>query len=149
MWESRSIEIAGRIVRGLYPLAQDLPADTLPGKHPVVLRTDAWLEANTDAPRALRRIVVEQRSHLLRALTAQAVVHGNDRSVTPLSSPRKGPRVLCGTVRGRTCDVTGAGGDQPWGQGTRLSHSAVPNFAATRSWAALSSASVSSDCVAP
>jgi len=72
VWESRSIEIAGRIVRGLYPLAQDLPADTLPGKHPVVLRTDAWLEANTDAPRALRRIVVEQRSHLLRALTAQA-----------------------------------------------------------------------------
>ncbi|MDR7158905.1 aminopeptidase N [Arthrobacter sp. BE255] len=72
VWDSRSIEIASRIVRGLYPLAQDLPAGTLPKEHPVVLRTDAWLEANADAPRALRRIIVEQRSHLLRALTAQA-----------------------------------------------------------------------------
>ena len=72
VWENRSIEIASRIVRGLYPLAQDLPAGTVPEQHPVVLRTDAWLEANADAPRALRRIIVEQRSHLLRALTAQA-----------------------------------------------------------------------------
>lgn len=72
VWDNRSIEIASRIVRGLYPLAQDLPAGTVPERHPVVLRTDAWLEANADAPRALRRIIVEQRSHLLRALTAQA-----------------------------------------------------------------------------
>ncbi|TAP43852.1 aminopeptidase N [Arthrobacter sp. S39] len=72
VWENRSIEIATRIVRGLYPLAQDLPAGTVPEQHPVVLRTDAWLEANADAPRALRRIIVEQRSHLLRALTAQS-----------------------------------------------------------------------------
>ncbi|WP_164199809.1 aminopeptidase N [[Micrococcus luteus] ATCC 49442] len=73
VWDSRSIEIASRIVRGLYPHAQDLPADgTRPERHAVVLRTDAWLDANTDAPGALRRIIVEQRSHLLRALTAQA-----------------------------------------------------------------------------
>ncbi len=73
VWDNRSIEIASRIVRGLYPSAQDLPADgTRPEEHAVVLRTDAWLDANTDAPRALRRIIVEQRSHLLRALTAQA-----------------------------------------------------------------------------
>jgi aminopeptidase N len=71
VWDNRSIEIASRIVRGLYPLAQDLPSGTLPADHPVVLRTDAWLLANADAPRALRRIIVEQRSHLLRALTAQ------------------------------------------------------------------------------
>lgn len=75
VWDNRSIEIASRIVRGLYPLAQDLPMDgTRPEEQAVVLRTDAWLEANTDAPRALRRIIVEQRSHLLRALTAQAVL---------------------------------------------------------------------------
>lgn len=72
VWDNRSIEIASRIVRGLFPLAQDLPAGTQPAQHSVVLRTDAWLEANADAPRALRRIIVEQRSHLLRALTAQA-----------------------------------------------------------------------------
>ena len=72
VWDNQSIEISSRIVRGLYPPAQDLPADgTRPEQQPVVLRTDAWLEANPDAPRALRRIVVEQRSHLLRALTAQ------------------------------------------------------------------------------
>ncbi|HEY8702902.1 MAG TPA: aminopeptidase N [Arthrobacter sp.] len=74
VWDGRSIEIASRIVRGLYPLAQDLPADgALPEQHPVAVRTDAWLAENADAPRALRRIIVEQRSHLQRALTAQAV----------------------------------------------------------------------------
>jgi aminopeptidase N len=73
VWENRSIEIATRIVRGLYPAAQDLTAGTVPEQHPVVRRTDTWLAANADAPRALRRIIVEQRSHLLRALTAQAV----------------------------------------------------------------------------
>ncbi|MHA7300110.1 aminopeptidase N [Pseudarthrobacter sp. MDT1-22] len=73
VWDNRSIEIASRIVRGLYPLAQDLPAGTLPAEHAVVLRTDAWLMANSDAPRALRRIIVEQRNHLLRALNAQAL----------------------------------------------------------------------------
>ncbi|VXB30711.1 Aminopeptidase N [Arthrobacter sp. 9AX] len=72
VWESRSIEIASRIVRGLFPLAQDLTEGTEPAQHPVIRRTDEWLEANADAPRALRRIIIEQRSHLLRALKAQA-----------------------------------------------------------------------------
>jgi aminopeptidase N len=73
-WDSRSIEIASRIVRGLYPAAQDLADGGEPKAHPVVRRTDAWLDAHQDAPHALRRIFVEQRSHLLRALTAQAAV---------------------------------------------------------------------------
>jgi aminopeptidase N len=72
VWDGRSIEIASRIVRGLYPLAQDLADGTDPADHPVMRRTDEWLASNADAPRALRRIIVEQRSHLLRALTAQA-----------------------------------------------------------------------------
>ncbi|MET3720435.1 MULTISPECIES: aminopeptidase N [unclassified Arthrobacter] len=72
VWANRSIEIASRIVRGLYPPAPDLPEDgTLPAEQAVVRRTDAWLDANADAPGGLRRIIVEQRSHLLRALTAQ------------------------------------------------------------------------------
>ena len=74
VWDERSIEIASRIVRGLYPSAQDLAAGTRPEDHPVVRRTDDWLAANPDAPHALRRIIIEQRSHLLRALTAQAAV---------------------------------------------------------------------------
>ena len=74
VWAGRSIEIASRIVRGLYPAAQDLAAGTRPEEHPVVQRTDEWLAANLDAPHALRRIIIEQRSHLMRALTAQAAV---------------------------------------------------------------------------
>ncbi|WP_258805966.1 aminopeptidase N [Pseudarthrobacter sp. NS4] len=74
VWEGRSIEIASRIVRGLYPVAQDLAEGMKPADHPVLRRTDQWLAAHGDAPRALRRIIVEQRSHLLRALTAQAAV---------------------------------------------------------------------------
>ncbi|MFJ4207701.1 aminopeptidase N [Paenarthrobacter sp. NPDC089675] len=72
VWEDRSIEIAGRIVRGLFPAAQDLPEGTAPLDHPVLVRTDRWLNEHAEAPRALRRIVVEQRSHLFRALSAQA-----------------------------------------------------------------------------
>ncbi len=72
VWSERSIEIAGRIVRGLYPSAQDLDEGRRPEEHPVLLRTDDWLDSHKDAPKALRRIVIEQRSHLLRALNAQA-----------------------------------------------------------------------------
>lgn len=72
VWDGRSIEIASRIVRGLFPLNQDLAEGMAPADHPVLRRTDDWLAAHDDAPRALRRIIVEQRSHLLRALTAQA-----------------------------------------------------------------------------
>ncbi len=72
VWAERSIEIAGRIVRGLYPGAQDLTDGMQPSEHPVLKRTDQWLQSHPDSPRALRRIIIEQRSHLLRALTAQA-----------------------------------------------------------------------------
>ena len=82
-WDTRSIEIAGRIVRGLYPAAQDLAEGTEPAEHRVILRTDRWLEENQDAPHALRRIVVEQRSHLLRALCAQAAVVGSPTLAPP------------------------------------------------------------------
>ncbi|MGK3648656.1 aminopeptidase N [Pseudarthrobacter enclensis] len=72
VWDGRSIEIASRIVRGLYPAGQDLADGMDPAGHPVLRRTDEWLEANAGAPAALRRIIVEQRDHLLRALTTQA-----------------------------------------------------------------------------
>lgn len=78
VWRDRSIEIASRIVRGLYPAGQDLPpaaaggAPPRPEEHPVLVRTDRWLAEHPTAPRALRRIIIEQRSQLLRALTAQA-----------------------------------------------------------------------------
>jgi aminopeptidase N len=71
VWAQKSIEIASRIVRGFYPLAQDLEPGTEPRQHAVVVRTDDWLAGHSDAPAALRRIVIEQRDHLLRALTVQ------------------------------------------------------------------------------
>ncbi|WP_104118704.1 aminopeptidase N [Arthrobacter sp. B1805] len=70
VWDTRGIEMASRIVRGLYPGHQDL--DGLPEEHPVVVRTDDWLAAHPTAPAALRRIVIEERDQLLRSLQAQA-----------------------------------------------------------------------------
>jgi aminopeptidase N len=59
-WDERSIEIARRLVRGLFPASDSLA--------PV----DAWLADNAAAPAALRRIVVEQRDHLARDLRVRA-----------------------------------------------------------------------------
>lgn len=59
-WEQRSIEIAQRLVIGLFPAAASTEA------------VDAWLAANADAPAALRRIVIEQRDHLARDLRVRA-----------------------------------------------------------------------------
>jgi aminopeptidase N len=61
VWDQRSIEIARRIVVGLFPAA-----DSLHG-------VDRWLAANTDAPTSLRRLVVEQRDHLARDLRVRGV----------------------------------------------------------------------------
>ncbi|WP_105030657.1 aminopeptidase N [Arthrobacter ruber] len=74
VWATRGIEMAGRIVRGLYPGHQDLDGspDGDPARHAVVVRTDRWLAAHADAPAALRRIIVEERDHLLRSLRSQA-----------------------------------------------------------------------------
>ncbi|GAB14206.1 aminopeptidase N [Arthrobacter globiformis NBRC 12137] len=73
VWAERSIEIASRIVRGLFPGVRDLGPDGNPEAHPVLARTDRWLAEHPDAPRALRRIIIEQRSHLRRSLAAQAL----------------------------------------------------------------------------
>ena len=59
-WAERSIELAQRLVVGLFPATDDLAA------------VDAWLEANEDAPAALRRLVIEQRDHLARDLRVRA-----------------------------------------------------------------------------
>jgi len=59
-WRGRSIEIARRLVAGMFPAS----ATTEPA--------DAWLAAHPDAPGALRRIVLEQRDHLARDLRVRA-----------------------------------------------------------------------------
>ncbi|MFF2625728.1 aminopeptidase N [Kitasatospora griseola] len=64
IWADRSIEIAMRIVGGFFPQYQTTP-ETLAA-------TDAWLTAHQDAAPALRRLVLECRDDLDRALRAQA-----------------------------------------------------------------------------
>ncbi|MFF3211113.1 aminopeptidase N [Streptomyces sp. NPDC002886] len=64
IWADRSIQIGMDVVRGLYPSLQDSQA-TLDA-------TDAWLDAHADAAPALRRLVLESRDDLARALRAQA-----------------------------------------------------------------------------
>ncbi|WP_037906873.1 aminopeptidase N [Actinacidiphila yeochonensis] len=63
VWETRSHEMAQQVVIGLYPTFQVEQA-TLDA-------TDAWLETAQPAP-ALRRLVVENRAGVERALRAQA-----------------------------------------------------------------------------
>lgn len=78
IWDQLPIEMSARIVRGLYPGAQDLEPGMVPEDHPVLTMTDTWLSSHAEAPRSLRRIVLEERDHLMRSLRAQAAaVTGN------------------------------------------------------------------------
>ncbi|MFF9501942.1 aminopeptidase N [Streptomyces sp. NPDC014656] len=63
IWAERSIQIGMDVVRGLFPAHQDRP-ETLAA-------TDAWLAEHADAAPALRRLVLESRDDLARALRAQ------------------------------------------------------------------------------
>jgi aminopeptidase N len=64
VWAERSIQIGMDVVKGLFPSLQD-SQETLDA-------TDAWLTAHEDAPPALRRLVLEARDDLARALRGQA-----------------------------------------------------------------------------
>ncbi|MEU2434447.1 aminopeptidase N [Streptomyces sp. NPDC007861] len=64
VWAERSIQIGMDVVRGLFPALQDDPA--------TLEATDAWLASHASAPPALRRLVLESRDDLARALRAQA-----------------------------------------------------------------------------
>ncbi|WP_344259348.1 aminopeptidase N [Streptomyces sodiiphilus] len=63
VWQERSIEIAMAVVRGLFPALQ--------GDRATLEATDAWLDTHPDAAPALRRLVLEARDDLCRALRAQ------------------------------------------------------------------------------
>nr|WP_231126588.1 aminopeptidase N [Motilibacter aurantiacus] len=64
VWATRTNETAQNIVLGLYP--------TLLADEELLARTDAWLEQASAAPPALRRLVLESRDGVARALRAQA-----------------------------------------------------------------------------
>ncbi|PBC82421.1 MULTISPECIES: aminopeptidase N [unclassified Streptomyces] len=64
VWRERSIEIGMEVVRALFP-AWLVEQDTLDA-------ADGWLEGHPQAAPALRRLVLEKRDDLARALRAQA-----------------------------------------------------------------------------
>ncbi|MEV8251118.1 aminopeptidase N [Microbacterium sp. NPDC076768] len=63
-WNDRSIEIARRLVLGLFPASDSTDLAT------------AWLNANEAAPAALRRLIIEQRDHLERELRVRSARQG-------------------------------------------------------------------------
>ncbi|CCK30030.1 Aminopeptidase N [Streptomyces davaonensis JCM 4913] len=64
VWAERSIQIGMVVVQGLFPSLQE-SQETLDA-------TDAWLSAHEQAAPALRRLVLEARDDLARALRGQA-----------------------------------------------------------------------------
>ncbi|WP_405890667.1 aminopeptidase N [Streptomyces sp. NBC_00133] len=64
VWEERSIQIGMDVVKGLFPSLQD--------DESTLTATDDWLSTHTGAAPALRRLVLEARDDLARALRAQA-----------------------------------------------------------------------------
>jgi aminopeptidase N len=68
VWAERSIQIAMDVVKGLFPSLQD--------DESTLAATDEWLASHADAPPALRRLVLEARDDLARALRAQACDEG-------------------------------------------------------------------------
>lgn len=63
VWKERSIQIGMDVVSGLFPGLQDDPA--------TLEATDTWLKEHEDAAPALRRLVLEARDDLARALRGQ------------------------------------------------------------------------------
>ncbi|CAL9418913.1 aminopeptidase N [Streptomyces sp. enrichment culture] len=63
VWSERSIQIGMDVVSGLFPSLQDRPG--------TLEATDAWLADHEGAAPALRRLVLEARDDLARALRAQ------------------------------------------------------------------------------
>ncbi|MEU3936853.1 aminopeptidase N [Streptomyces sp. NPDC029044] len=71
VWTERSIQIGMHVVQDLFPSLQQ-SKETLDA-------TDAWLDAHEEAAPALRRLVLESRDDLARALRGQACDEAADQ----------------------------------------------------------------------
>ncbi|MER5830707.1 aminopeptidase N [Streptomyces sp. NPDC002130] len=71
VWAERSIQIGMHVVQGLFPSLQQ-SRETLDA-------TDTWLDAHKEAAPALRRLVLEARDDLARALRGQACDEAADQ----------------------------------------------------------------------
>ncbi|QDO88917.1 aminopeptidase N [Ornithinimicrobium ciconiae] len=70
-WSDRTMVMASILATGLFPRG-DLADGQDAASHPALAAAQGWLADYEDAPRALRRIVIEQADHLARALRVQA-----------------------------------------------------------------------------
>ncbi|MEX5274359.1 aminopeptidase N [Kocuria sp. CPCC 205235] len=73
-WNEHSMEIATRMIRGLYPRTLDAQAASSAEENPTLVATQAWLDENNQAPGALRRIMTELLDDARRAVKLQAEV---------------------------------------------------------------------------
>ena len=99
IWESMSIGMATRVISGLFPGAQDLGSHL---EHPVMAQLDAWLRGHPDAPRALRRILLEERDYLVRVRAGRpaglpATGTGGAVVMSPGPAPARTPTRKCRT----------------------------------------------------
>jgi aminopeptidase N len=69
-WAAMSMTMASRLVRGLFPGTSTEYGAA--GDNSVEKAAQAWLDGNGDAPKALRRIIVEALDEVRRQLRAQA-----------------------------------------------------------------------------
>ena len=115
VWQERTNEMASQIVAGLYPTLLAGPA--------LLEHTDRWL-ASTDAEPALRRLVVEARDGVVRALTR------------PGTRPQRRPGGLSGAAHGLCLQAEGLRGvylhGGPAGEGLATRSPTGP--AAARRW---------------
>lgn len=75
-WESHSLGMGIRFIRAGFPSSIDVDTDEL--SISLLAQVDEWLSHNADAPAALRRLIIERRDDVQRALNAQRTFRMSD-----------------------------------------------------------------------
>ncbi len=71
IWRTQSQELAERLIYGLYPHS-DLEPGTLPENNADIQAATEWLDKASQAPAALRKIILDKRDFHIRSLRNQA-----------------------------------------------------------------------------
>jgi len=73
-WQQLPIEIATRLVEGLFPAVEGVELDADPADDDVVTAARGWLDSHPEAPGALRRLILERADLARRHVRAQQLV---------------------------------------------------------------------------
>lgn len=78
LWQDRSIGLATRTIRGLFPIHRDaIDGDAQAQQHhPTLVAATTWLGDHPQAPHTLRRLIIEFTDELRRGLRAQVMARG-------------------------------------------------------------------------